>query len=102
MHGPMCEYYVSRFDDELNCGRVTEFGPDDVRRVGKRRAQTGNRDFISLIEQKSSRHWYLPITSPDALDCRVPVKLGFHRRDGLSCGGRHAKTATDQRGEGML
>ena len=52
----MCEYYVSRFDDELNGGWVTEFGPDDMACAGKRLAQTGNRDFIALIEQKSSGH----------------------------------------------
>ena len=72
MHGPMCEYDISRFDNELNSGRVAEFGPDDVRRVGKRRAQAGNRDFIPLIEQKSSCYWYMLISSADALDVAFP------------------------------
>ena len=55
--------------------------------IGHRRAQTGNRDFISPFKQAGSGHRHLRIAAADTLDGRVAAKLGFHRGDGLARGG---------------
>ena len=65
---------------------------------GLRRPETATSSPV--LSSTSPDQWHLTIASSNTLETVAsPAKLGLYGRNGLACGGHHAKATTDERRE---